>query len=175
MKLHSLLLSVGVFLTACAGSLTAQTSPGQAHFIKAVRLVADGDTPAARAQLAEALEADPKHRQAALLLQRLQMQERAGGDLEQRASAVIIPSFDVKDASLSSILDYLPSATAENSNGTVALNIVRLFTPEFGDEARITLAIRNAPVTEILRYVAEGAGLQIQYQPHAVVLSKPED
>ncbi|MFY8215606.1 MAG: hypothetical protein ACOVMP_03290 [Chthoniobacterales bacterium] len=175
MRSVALFVSLGILLAASFGTLGAQTSAGQEKFTAAVRLFADGDTAAAKAQLAEALEADPKHRQAALLLQRIKMQERSGGDLEQRAAAVVIPSFDVKDASLSSVLDFLPTATAEASNGTVTLNTVRLFTPEFGNETRVTLSIRNAPVTEILRYVAEAAGLKIQYQPHAVVLSKPAD
>jgi hypothetical protein len=175
MRIIVLFISLGIWLTNPPSTLFAQAAAGQEKFTAAVRLFANGDMVTAKAQLAEVLAADPKHRQASLLLQRIQMQERAGGDLEKRAAAVVIPSFDVKDASLSSILDYLPSATAEASNGAVTLNIVRLFTPEFGNESRVTLAIRNAPVTEILRYVAEAAGLKIQYQPHAAVLSKPED
>ncbi|GEM_PF-1133684 len=168
-----------LFLVLCAVLITtsaaiAQSGVGQENFVKGLRAFTDGDTAAAKGYLTEALQADPKHRQAALLMQRLQMQERAGGDLEQRATAVIIPSFDVKDASLSTVLDYLPQAAAEQSNGTLALNIVRLFTADFANETKVTLSIRNAPVTEILRYVAQSAGLQLQYQPYAVVLSQPQ-
>lgn len=152
----------------------AQSGVAQENFVKGLRSFTDGDTTAAKEYLTTALQADPKHRQAALLMQRLQMQERTGGNLEQRATAVIIPSFDVKDASLSTVLDYLPQAAAEHSNGTLALNIIRLFTTELADETKITLSIRNAPVTEILRYVAQSAGLQVQYQPHAVVMSQPQ-
>lgn len=173
MQILARILCICLVLTA--NHLAAQTSAGQEKFTQALKEFANGDTATAKAYLAEALEADPKHRQAALLMQRIKMQERTGGNLEQSASSVMIPSFEVKDASLSSVLDYLPVATAENSNGTVVLNIVRLFTPEFGNESRITLSIRNAPATEVLRYVAESAGLQIQYQPHAVVLSRPQE
>jgi len=157
-----------------AGTVLAQSGVAQENFVKGLRSFTDGDTAAAKGYLTAALQADPKHRQSALLMQRLQMQERAGGNLEQRATAVIIPSFDVKDASLSTVLDYLPQAVAEHSNGTLALNIVRLFTPEVANETKVTLSIRNAPVTEILRYIAQSAGLQLQYQPYAVVLSQPQ-
>lgn len=167
-----LLVLCAVLITT--GAAFAQSGVAQENFVKGLRSFTDGDTAAAKQYLTEALQADPKHRQAALLMQRLQMQERTGGNLEKRASSVIIPSFDVKDASLSTVLDYLPQAAAEQSNGALALNIVRLFTSDFANETKVTLSIRNAPVTEILRYVAQAAGLQVQYQPHAVVLSQPQ-
>lgn len=171
--MRSIVISVILCLGMSISVALAQSGTAQESFTKALRSFTEGDSATAKTHLEEVLAADPKHRQAALLMQRIQMQERTGGNLEQRAASVIIPSFEVQDASLSTVLDYLPKAALENSNGTFALNIVRLFTPEFGKETPVTLSIRNAPISEILRYVAQSAGLQVQYQPHAVVLSTP--
>lgn len=173
--MKSTLVAVAAFSMMMLSSALAQTSPGQASFVKGMRAVSDGDTAAAKTHLTEALAADPRHRQAALLLQRIQMKEREGdGGLEQRAAAVIIPTFAVKDVSLSSVLDNLQRAAAEYSGGPFALNLVRLFTPEFGEETKVTLSLNNAPLSEILRYVAQMSGLDVQYQQHAVVLSPPQ-
>lgn len=154
------------------GSVFAQ--PADDSFAKGLKAYTAGNVVEAKGFLTQALVADPKNKQAALLLQRIQAQERVGGDLEARASKVMIPVVDFKDASLTTVLDYLPVAAAEHSNGQFALNLVRLFPSDYGADTKITLAMRQVPLSEVIRYVAELGGLTTQFQPHAVVLSRPQ-
>jgi hypothetical protein len=155
-----------------SGVLFAQ--PTNEDFAKGLKAYTAGDVATAKSFLTQALKADPKNKQAALLLQRIQTQERVGGNLEARAAKVIIPEVNFKDASLTTVLDYLPVAATEHSNGQFSLNVVRMFSSEYGAETKITLALRQVPLSELIRYVAQLGGLTTQFQPHAVVLSRPQ-
>lgn len=167
-----------VFILALAFAMfpvaAAEPTGAQKLFAEAVRAVGSNDTEKAKALLVEALAVDPRHRQSALLLQRIRMQEQAGGGLEERLSQIIIPELDVREASLGSVLDHLPRLATQHSKDQFTLNLVRVFTPEYANETRITLSLRQVPLTEVLRYVAQAGGLEMQYQPHAVVLSRPQ-
>ena len=66
-------------------------------------------------------------------------------------------------------IDYLPKVAAEQK---VALNLVRMFPADYGTEKKISLSLENVPMTSVLDYVAQLGGLKLEYQAHAVVLSR---
>ncbi len=168
MKARFLLLALAVALMATASAETIQEI-----YARGVRAYIGGNADAAKALFTEVLATDPANKPAAAYLKRIQLEQSAGANLEKQAASVIVPKVDFRDASLSSVLTYLAKVSREQSNGKVSLNIVALYPPAFGDQTRITLSLSNAPMSEVLKYVSEMAGTKLEYQQHAIVVSKP--
>ncbi|MDD5200666.1 MAG: hypothetical protein PHC88_12795 [Terrimicrobiaceae bacterium] len=162
-------LPLVVFLLAVAISLRAETA--QQVYARGVRAYVGGNTDAARRLFQEVLSADPGNKPAAIYLRRIDAEKPPNADLHKQMDALIVPKVDFRDASLSTVLDYLPKVAAEQSGGKLALNIVRMFPSEYGRDKTLTLQLAGAPMSNVLDYVAQLTGLKIEYQAHAVVLS----
>jgi hypothetical protein len=167
MKARFPLLALALALMATASAETAQEV-----YARGVRAYIGGDADTAKALFTEVLAADPSNKPAAAYLRRIQLEQSAGVNLEKQAASVIVPKVDFRDASLSSVLTYLAKLSREQSKGAVTLNIVGLYPPAFGEQTRITLSLSNAPLSEVLKYVSEMAGTKLEYQQHAIVVSK---
>ncbi len=170
MKARFPLLAFALVLMASASADTVQEV-----YARGVRAYIGGDTETAKVLFSQVLTADPKNKPAASYLIRIRSEERAGSAIEKETQALIVPSVDFREASLSSVLDYLVQVGKTASGGKVIMNIVRLYPTDFGDKTRITLSLSNAPMSEVLKYVSEMAGTKIEYQQHAIVVSKPTD
>ncbi len=92
------------------------------------------------------------------------------GALESRADALMFPEIAFRETSLTSAVEYLRQATAKDPGG--AINLVELYPAEFGEETLITMSLNNVPFSAVLKYVAESAGVAVEYQDHAIVLKK---
>lgn len=162
-----------ILLFALTSASLAFGQSAQELYAQGVRTYSGGDAGAAKALFAQALEIDPNHKGATAFMTRIRVEEARTGNLERQLSSVIVPSIEFRDVDLTSALDYLPKIAETESNGKVALNLVRAFPSDVGRERKVNLTLSQVPLTEVLRYVAEMTSLKLEYQAHAVVLSVP--
>ena len=156
------------------GASVTQAESVQEVYARGVRAYSGGNNEAAQKLFQEVLAADPGNAPAALYLRRIAAEKPKNIDLRKQLEAIIVPKVEFRDASLSTVLDYLPKVVAEQSAGRVALNIVRMFPADYGREKLITLQLSGVPVTNVLDYVAQLANVKVEYQAHAVVISAPQ-
>ncbi len=91
----------------------------------------------------------------------------------QRAAQIIIPKVAFQDAPLTECVGSLRRMSGALSPDGQELNII--LKPAAGAGSTITLILTNVPLAEVLRYVAELAGLELVAQPEALVLRTPEN
>lgn len=164
------LIPLVAVLIAGAGTLLADSV--QETYTRGLRAYSGGNVEQAEAMFREVLAADPNHRGANACLKRIQATKAPGSDLKKQVENTIVPSVDFKDASLSSVLDYLPTIAAENAPDQGPVNIVRLFPSEYGTDTKITLQLANVPLSSVLDYIAQLGGVKLDYQPNAIVVSQ---
>ena len=157
-----------VLAIACAGTLFAETV--QEVYARGVRASLSGDDAAAKQLFLQVLAADPSNKAAAANLRRIELATAKSGDLKSRTEALTVSKIDFRDASLNSVLDYLPKLAAQDSGGKTNLNIVRMFPKDYGDEKKITLQLASVPMSSVLDYIAELGGLSLAYEKAAVVV-----
>lgn len=85
-----------------------------------------------------------------------------------RCRAIVLPKVEFRDAQLTDVVQFLQQASVANDPGRKGINIVL----DLKDlkPATLTLALRDIPLSEALRYVAELCGLRVKYEPQAVVI-----
>lgn len=85
-----------------------------------------------------------------------------------RCRAIVLPQIEFRDALLPDVIQFLQQASVSNDPGKKGVNLVL----DLKDRkpAAITLSLRNIPLSEALRYVAELCGLRVKYEPKAVVI-----
>jgi hypothetical protein len=96
----------------------------------------------------------------------------AGAAVEKSLSALIVPQIQFKEATLGSALDFMRKKAEELSGGKQPVNFV--VSPGVDrDGTTVTLALREVPYTEALRYIGDLANVSFEYQKYAVVV-KPK-
>ncbi len=156
-----------------ASAAIAQAETVQEIYARGVRASIGGDNATARQLFLQVLAADPDNKAAAANIRRIDLATATKGDLKSRMAAIIVPKIDFKEASLTSVLDYLPKLAAQQP-GAPPLNIVRMFPKEYGDTKSITLQLSNVPMTDALDYIAQLGGVTVTYEKAAVVIRQPE-
>jgi hypothetical protein len=90
----------------------------------------------------------------------------------ERASKIILPKVEIEDAAAAECVDFLRAKTASMrtpDGDSLAVNIV-LKVREGMALPNITLFLRETPLSEVARYVAELAGLRLHAEEHALVI-----
>ncbi len=95
----------------------------------------------------------------------------AGAALK-KATAIILPKLDLRDATLSEALDFLRAKSAALDPVKKGVNLV-LMPAAKGDSAQITLSLSGVPLSEALRYIAALAGYEITADEHVITLRPP--
>ena len=86
------------------------------------------------------------------------------------ASQIIIPRLEFKEATVTEAALYVRRKVTELDPQHQGFNIV----VRLGDgapERKITLALSEVPALEVLKYIADLAGLEMEIRDHAIVLS----
>lgn len=166
MKMVSSWIAAFAFSASVFGQQTAQEA-----YAQGMRAFSAGNVDEAKALIGQALELDPGHQGANAVMRRIEIDEQQRGSLEKRLSTVIIESVDFKDTSLSAILEYLPKVVADA--GGPPLNIVRVFPTGFAETKKVDLTLSNVPLPELLRYLAQVSGIDLEYERHAIVVTAP--
>ena len=99
--------------------------------------------------------------------------------LQAKLDAIVIPQIQFHEAKLTEAVEYLRRKSQDLDTSTTDPNQkgVNIIVKAGGKtaEARITLDLKNLPLGEALRYVAQLSGLQLVVEPHAVLLLSQAD
>lgn len=98
--------------------------------------------------------------------------------IQQKLESIIIPRVEFRDATIREAVDFIRQQaarldTAEPDPNRRGVNIVLLLDEaarEAAAQSRITLNLSNVPLGEVLRFVAEAAGLKLKLDPFAVAV-----
>ena len=165
----ALLLTTAITLHAApAPAEVAQfLTEGQAAFNK-------GDYATARGAFEMVYQMDPRNVTAINYLQKIKVLEKGAPknvDQERQLAALIVPKVQLKEATIGSVFDYLKTTAAKLSDGKIAVNFVLKLPDDVIKTQAITLSMNNAPFTEVVKYVAELANLNVQYQKFGVLVT----
>ena len=134
----------------------------------------NGNFELARQLLLKVQAKNPGHFETNALLGQINAQTKKGdASLQKQYAAVIIPKFDVTDASLQESLQALGILAKNASEGKVQPNFI-VKSPDL-NQAKITLALTNVPLTEAVRYLAEMTKAKTTWDKHAVMFSSAAD
>ncbi len=167
----ALLLLASARLNAAPATPTPEVTQfltdGQAAFNK-------GDYATAKGAFEMVYQLDPRNISAINYLQKIKVLEKGvpkGVDQEKQLAGLIVPKVQLKDATIGSVFDYLKTTANKISDGKVAVNFVLKLPDEAIKTQTITLSMNNAPFTEVVKYVAELANLNVQYQKFGVLVT----
>ncbi|MAS95338.1 MAG: hypothetical protein CMO55_19230 [Verrucomicrobiales bacterium] len=90
-------------------------------------------------------------------------------DLEGELAKIIIPQLSFSEAPIGDVLDFLATKTEQLSQGKTVVNFIYKGTSEQRENTKITLTVRNVPVTEAIRYVGQLSRTHFSFEEHAVV------
>ncbi len=142
-------------------------SEGQAAFNK-------GDYAAAKAAFETVYQMDPRNLVAINFLQKIKVLEKNAPrtvDQEKLLAGLVVPKVQLKDATIGAVFDYLKTTAGKLSDGKIAVNFVLKLPEDVIKTQTITLNMTNAPYTEVVKYVAQLANLNVQYQQYAVLVT----
>ncbi len=165
----SLLASAPLLAAPAAPSaeVTQFLTEGQAAFNK-------GDYATAKTAFEMVYQLDSRNVSAISYLQKIKVLEKGAPknvDQERQLAGLIVPKVQLKDATIGSVFDYLKTTANKLSEGKVAVNFVLKLPDDTVKTQTITLSMNNAPFTEVVKYVAELANLNVQYQKFAVLVT----
>jgi hypothetical protein len=92
-----------------------------------------------------------------------------GSSAAQTASQMIVPQVEFRETTLPEALDYLVTRSRALDPRKQGVNIVLDVPPE-RREAKVTLSLRDVPLSEAVRYTAQLAGLAVAEEPYALVV-----
>jgi tetratricopeptide (TPR) repeat protein len=158
-----------------ASQVLAQ-SPGQqaeALYQKGLAAEKAGDPAAARNFYAEALKLDPKNPNATYSLGQLKLNAPAiaAKGREAKFGAVMIPVFQLDQATLQEALTGLSLILEKESKGEVTPNFVIEDPKALLAGRKISLNLKNMPAKAVLKYLTDQTGAKVRYDEHAVVIS----
>ena len=175
----SLLAFFALFAGPPEGSGRQPTTGLVAEEVK--RLLADGvvafgkgDYATARGLFETAYQIDSRNLVAINYLQKIKVLEKGVSrpmSQERQLAGVIVPKVQLKDATIGAVFDYLKSMAAKLTEGKVSVNFVLKLPEETVKTQTISLSMSGVPYTEVVKYVAELANLQVEYQQYAVLVT----
>lgn len=170
-----ILASAFLFVSVPAGGLAAeQKQTLQQVFESAKEAYYRGDYESAKAGFTRVLQADPRHSYSRAYLAQIMQKTKNPGPtgaavLEGRMAGVIAPSIDFQEATLGSVIEFIPEKTAELTKKEFTPSIIYKGAPEELTQKKVTLRLSNVPMSEVLRYVGELTQIQFKYEQYAIV------
>jgi tetratricopeptide (TPR) repeat protein len=150
-------------------------SPGQqaeALYQKGLAAEKAGDPAAARSFYTEALKRDPKNPNATDSLGQLKLNSPAiaAKGREAKFGAVMIPVFQLDQATLQEALAGLSVIVEKESKGEVTPNFVIEDPKALLAGQKISLNLKNMPAKAVMKYLTDQTGAKVRYDEHAVVI-----
>ena len=125
------------------------------------RALISGDLARAKDRFQRVLQVAPAHVGAKNYLATIAAQERQvvpESPVLAQLRGVVLPSIELRDATLGSAIEFLRQQAVERSGGKVKPNLVLRYPADQVENIRVTLSLANIPFLEALRYVCELAG-----------------
>ena len=167
--LLSLWVISGVSLLGLS-SVLAQTASQE--YTQGVQALGNGDVEGARSKLQLALEIDPQFRPANVLLARIAAAQKPGASspgLSEKTLEQTLISVEFSDTTLNSAIEYLRQRVAQDSGGKQQINFAVNLPPDLANK-RVTLKLDHVPLSEVLRYLGDMAGVKFERQPYAIAV-----
>jgi len=170
-------------ITQAPGQAPATTPPpaakptpalsADAWYAKGQAAEKDGDPAAAQQAYQAALQVNPKHANARYSLGQVKINATsiAATGREAKFGAVIVPEFNITDASLQETLDHLRGIVDKQSQSKVAANFVVQDPKKLLAEVRINLKLKNMPARAVMKYLMEQSGAKARYEEFAIVIT----
>lgn len=165
------------FATVCI--LTVQShaeTPAQqavAYYQKGQQAEKAGNPAAAQQAYIQALKLDPKNADARYSLGQLKLNAGAiaAKGREDKIGSVVLPLYQLQDASLQEALTALQLGIEKQSKDEVTPNFVIDDPGKKLADQKISLNLKNMPARELIKYVLDQVGAKARYDEHAVVVS----
>lgn len=134
---------------------------------------AAGDPVAAGKSYAAVLKLDPKNPDARYSIGQLRINSAAlsAKGREAKFGSVMIPNYQLDEATLKESLDALSKFVEKESKEQVTPNFVIDDKSNKFAEKKISLNLKNMPSRAVLKYLLEQTGGKARYDEHAIVIS----
>lgn len=132
-----------------------------------------GDPAAAGTFYKNALQADPSHANSRFSLGQLKLTSPALAAKGRQAKfgAVMIPAFQLDQATLQEALEAFTVILEKQSKETVTPNFVVEDPKKILASQKISMNLKNMPSSAVLKYLLDQTGAKARYDEHAVVIS----
>lgn len=172
MKSHSLPVSLLFALVLGLCSLS-QGQSLQTVYNEGVALYQKKDFAAALEKFEKVLAAKPGYVYARNYATKCRAEIAKGSgpknDTEATLAKIQVPEINLTDAPIGDVLTYLSERAEELTGGKYIPNFIYQGTTEQRQSTLISLNLRGAPMTEIIRYIGQLTRTDFRYEPHAIV------
>jgi hypothetical protein len=168
--LHTLIACV---LFTAAGLPAADNADIQKLFDQGRAAFYQGDYVLAAKLLKQVQVAAPKHEMTRIMLATIATQPKEELGLKATYAAVKIPKIQLSEVTLDESLQALSVMAKNASGGKVTPNFI-VKSPDL-NKMPLTMSLTNAPLDEVVRYIAEMAKAKVTWDKHAVVFSGASD
>jgi tetratricopeptide (TPR) repeat protein len=131
-----------------------------------------GDPTGAKDFYSSALKLDPKNATAIYSLGQLKINSGAiaAKGREAKIGAVMIPAFQLDQATLKEALDALSAMIEKESKDTVTPNFVLQDPKNRLADQKLSVNLKNIPAKGVIKYLTEQTSTKVRYDEHAVVV-----
>lgn len=152
----------------------AQTNleKSQAYYQKGLEAEKAGDPDTALAAFKAALQLNPNHAKARFRAGEVKINKESikANATKLKIGGIIIPKFDVEDASISETLELLSIVIEKESNGEVVPNFFIEDPKQKLADRTVTLTLKNIPVSALMKLIHGQTNTRARYDEHAVVI-----
>jgi hypothetical protein len=167
-----ILLFAIVGLSISQANAQSPAQQAEALNLKAKAAENAGDPTAARDFYASALKLDPKNATAIYSLGQLKIHSGsiAAKGREAKLGAVIIPNFQLDQATFKEALDALGKSIEKESQGTLTPNFVIQDPQNRLADQKLSVNLKNIPAKGVMQFLLEQTSTKARYDEHAVVV-----
>lgn len=160
---------------ACSVQLAfAETAAEKAEFWYQKGLAAEksGDPSTALAAYKAALELNANHANARYRAGEVKINANnlKADAKEAKLGAIMIPAYQIEDLTVQEALSVLTVAIEKQSKEEITPNFIIEDPNKKLTDVKVTLNIKNVPVSAILKYIHAQSNTNIRYDEHAVVI-----
>lgn len=155
-----------LILIVTASPVLAQSKSNKADFQQAVRAYNGGDYETARILLEAVVANDPRNQAAQNYLRMIQAQKKESNSLAASLKRIVLPKVEFREASAQEAITYIAQQVSKQTGGKQTVNVVWMVPNDI--ERKVTLSLLDIPASEALRYIAEAANLEMEYDNFAV-------
>lgn len=171
MKNFIVIATLAVTATAALAETAAQKA--EQFYLKGLAAEKVGDPALAIAAYKAALELHPGHANARYRAGQVKIGAAAikSSATEAKIGGVMIPVYQVEDATVQDAVSALRLAIEKASNNEITPNFVIQDPQGKLADRRITMQLKGVPAKAILDYIHSQGGTRARYDEHAVVIS----
>jgi tetratricopeptide (TPR) repeat protein len=131
-----------------------------------------GDPVAAKEHYTSALKLDPNNPDARFSLGQLKLNSAsiAAKGREAKFGAVLVPAFQLDEASLPEALEALSMIIEKQSKEEVTPNFVIEDPKNLLADRKISMNLKNMPAKAVMKYLMDQTGAKTRFDEHAVVI-----